>query len=286
MRLLRCGADGKFSLTEDISDEKLPRYAILSHRWGPPGHEVTFEDFLGNHAENKAGYNKIRFCGEQAVRDGLEYFWVDSCCINRANFTELSKSINSMFKWYRQATRCYVYLSDVSDSIDPPSAEQSAFMTSNWFTRGWTLQELIAPSEVQFFAQNGRFLGSKQSLEPQIYQVTGIATEALREKPLSQFSVDERLSWAANRETTVEEDAAYCMLGIFDIHMPLIYGEGRQKALDRLRRKIQKSLNSALVVFKDAEGNTAASSYNKSTHSAALSMTNRPEWRIVLAREG
>src|ERR1700761_6332383 len=112
MRLLRCDANGKFSLTEDISDECVPKYAILSHRWGTPNDEVTYEDFVGKCAERKAGYNKIRFCGGQAIRDGLEYFWVDTCCINKANFTELSKSINSMFKWYRQASRCYVYLSD------------------------------------------------------------------------------------------------------------------------------------------------------------------------------
>jgi heterokaryon incompatibility protein (HET) len=261
MRLLKCGANGKFSLTEELGDKHLPKYAILSHRWGPPGDEVTFEDFKEECAERKAGYNKIQFCGEQAVREGLKYFWVDSCCIDKANFTELSKSINSMFKWYRQAASCYVYLSDVPDPNDPTSTPESAFQMSNWFSRGWTLQELIAPKEVQFFTHTGNLLGDKKSLEQQIHHITGIATEALQGKPLSEFSIDERLSWAAKRETTVEEDAAYCMLGIFDIHMPLIYGEGGQKALDRLRRKIQKSSNSAFAMLTDAQGNTAANYY-------------------------
>jgi hypothetical protein len=148
-----------------------------------------------------------------------------------------------MFRWYREAARCYVYLSDVPDCKDPKSTIESAFRDSRWFKQGWTLQELIAPTSVQFFSRDGELLGDKKLRGQQIHQITGIAIEALQGYPLSEFSIAERLLWAAGRETKVEEDAAYCQLGIFNIHMPLIYGEGRNKALHRLLRKIQKSSN-------------------------------------------
>jgi tetratricopeptide (TPR) repeat protein len=241
MRLLRLNDNGELSLIERSGDD-IPEYAILSHTWGPDGNEVTYEDLItAGSGKYKPGYNKIQFCANQAKADGLQFFWIDTCCINKANFTELSEAINSMFRWYRSATRCYVYLSDVPDPYDHTSTVESAFPTSRWFKRGWTLQELIAPSSVHFFSREGKPLGTKKSREIQIHQITGIAIRALEGNALSQFSTAERLSWAAQRQTTVQEDGAYCLLGIFDIQMPLIYGEGRQKALDRLQRKIQKS---------------------------------------------
>jgi hypothetical protein len=177
----------------------------------------------------------------------LQYFWVDTCCINKSNNTELSEAINSMFRWYRNADKCYVYLSDVSsppfDANDKFSSLpcESAFRASRWFTRGWTLQELLAPRSVEFFSQEGNRLGDKRSLERQIHEITGIAVLALQGSPLSQFSVDERFKWAQNRETTRKEDWAYCLLGIFDIFMPLIYGEGRENAVIRLRKGIHEA---------------------------------------------
>ncbi|KAF2260180.1 HET-domain-containing protein [Lojkania enalia] len=242
----RLNDNGKLSLIER-SGYSIPKYAILSHTWGLDGEEVTYEDMMTGAGERKPGYDKIRFCANQAKTDGLQYFWIDTCCINKANFTELSEAINSMFRWYSEATRCYVYLSDVPSPQDPTSTAESAFPNSRWFKRGWTLQELIAPSLVQFFSRGGSFLGSKKSRELQIHQITGIAVEALQGAPLSQISTAERLSWAAQRQTKVEEDAAYCLLGIFDIQMPLIYGEGRQKALDRLQRKIKRSLGAPIT---------------------------------------
>jgi hypothetical protein len=244
---LKLNNNGELSLIERSGDN-VPEYAILSHTWGPDGEEVTYEDLLKGTGKHKPGYNKLRFCAKQADLDGLKYVWIDTCCINRANFTELSTAINSMFRWYREATRCYVYLSDVPDPKDPSSSTaELTFSASRWFKRGWTLQELIAPSSVQFFSRTGQLLGSKTFQEQQIHHIIGIAIKALQGEALSRFSVPERLSWAANRQTTVEEDAAYCLLGIFDIQMPLIYGEGRQKALDRLQRKIEKSSNTSTV---------------------------------------
>jgi Heterokaryon incompatibility protein (HET) len=246
MRFLRFNDQGEPSLIERNSDD-IPAYGILSHTWGADSEEVTYDDLKSGTGIHKPGYDKIRFCARRSDHDGLRFFWIDTCCINKANFTELTEAINSMFKWYRQATQCYVYLSDVPDDKDPTSTVESALPSSRWFRRGWTLQELIAPSSVLFFSRSGELLGSKKSLVQYIHQITGIDIEALQGNRLSEFSIDKRISWAKGRETKVEEDAAYCLLGIFDVHMTLIHGEGRQRAFDRLRRKVRKSLDPALL---------------------------------------
>jgi hypothetical protein len=245
MRLLECNNDGEFSLTDDLGDH-VSRYAILSHTWGVDTEEVTFRDLIDGTGKSKAGYGKIRFCAQRAKRDGLQYFWVDTCCIDKSNSTELAEAINSMFRWYRNAAKCYVYLSDVSITKRKASNQLSeftwepAFRASRWFTRGWTLQELIAPGSVEFFSQEGKRLGDKRALERQVHEITGIAISALQGAPLSQFGVDERLLWIENRQTTRKEDKAYSLLGIFDVYMPLIYGEGEDHALIRLREEIDK----------------------------------------------
>jgi hypothetical protein len=148
-----------------------------------------------------------------------------------------------MFRWYRSATKCYVYLSDVSAAQRSQLQWQPDFRRSRWFTRGWTLQELLAPQSVEFFSHDGERLGDKDSLEQQIYEATGIAVQALQGSPLSQFSLDERMLWIINRDTTIEEYFAYCLLGIFKIHMPPIYGEGVENAfirfLDEMSRRVK-----------------------------------------------
>jgi len=242
MRLLEYNNDGEFSLTQFFDD--IPRYAILSHTWGPE--EVTFRDLMDGNGTSKAGYDKIRFCGEQARQDGLQYFWVDTCCIDKSNNTELSEAINSMFRWYRNATKCYAYLSDISrPAFDTGEKSHQlpwelALRKSRWFTRGWTLQELIAPTSVEFFSKEWERLGNKLSLERYVCEITGIPAKALQGASLSDFSPTERMSWAGKRETTREEDKAYSLLGIFGAHMPLIYGEGTENALKRLREEIDK----------------------------------------------
>ncbi|KAH8587304.1 P-loop containing nucleoside triphosphate hydrolase protein [Bisporella sp. PMI_857] len=201
--------------------------------------EVTFEDLRDGSGMKKAGYEKTRFCGEQARRDGLQYFWVDTCCIDKSSSAELTEAINSMFRWYREATKCYVYLSGVSRPVVKINdlAWESAFRESKWFTRGWTLQELIAPAFVEFFSKEGELLGDKSILEHHVCEITGIPAKALRGNSLFGFTIAERMSWAGRRKTTREEDQAYSLLGILDISMPIIYGEGRDKALKRLRDK-------------------------------------------------
>ncbi|OBT66967.1 hypothetical protein VE03_04219 [Pseudogymnoascus sp. 23342-1-I1] len=250
MRLLQRKAEGIFELTRDMTKEELPRYAILSHTWQLDNEsEVSFEDMTqGNSSTKPDGYAKIRFCGEQAAKDGLEYFWMDTCCINKNSSAEVQEAITTMFSWYRNATRCYAYLSDVSISQaesggmskhPPVNLWESAFRRSRWFTRGWTLQELLAPESVEFFSREGIRLGDKTSLMIVIYEITGIPGGALQGDALGKFSVEERLSWAANRQTKRREDKAYCLLGIFNVFMPLLYGE-EDYALQRLQQEIDK----------------------------------------------
>jgi hypothetical protein len=248
MRLLYTTSDGKFRWTKDIIRSKdIPPYAILSHTWGEQ--EVVFDDLKSLDcvkdvdAQKKASWNKIRFCAQQAERDGLEHFWVDTCCIDKSNSQELQEAINSMFRWYQNAKKCYVYLSDVECNTPDAESESSrrwkpAFRKSKWFTRGWTLQELLGPASVAFYSKEGELLGDKQSLKDTIHEITGIPTDALLGNRVSEFSVAERFSWAEDRQTTRDEDGAYCLFGIFGIHLPLIYGEGRENARDRLRSAV------------------------------------------------
>jgi hypothetical protein len=245
MRLLHYN-DGDLSLATFFADKIPQKYAILSHTWG--AEEVTFEDLQNRTCGKEAGYKKIRFCGEQARRDGLQYFWVDTCCIDKSSSAELTEAINSMFRWYRESTKCYVYLSDVSTKKRKASDSSTkctwepAFRSSKWFTRGWTLQELIAPTSVEFFSKDQELLGDKRRLERQIHEITGIPLSALRGTPLSHFNIEDRLIWAGTRQTTREEDRAYSMLGICSIYMPLIYGEGEKNAFRRLRKELGKHI--------------------------------------------
>ncbi|KAF2633809.1 WD40 repeat-like protein [Macroventuria anomochaeta] len=246
MRLLYYGEDGELSVTADlVREDATPYYAILSHTWGADDEEVTFDDLTKNAGKNKHGYRKIQLCGEQAQRDGLQYFWVDTCCINKANKAEHSLAIRSMFRWYRNAARCYVYLPDVfvsplgDEGQARPPPWDSEFRQCKWFTRGWTLQELLAPGVVEFYSRDWHRLGDRASLKSQIHEVTTVPYDVLEGAPLSQSSVDERFRWRQNRHTKLKEDAAYCLSGIFDVDMAPVYGEGTEEAFRRLHDKIR-----------------------------------------------
>jgi hypothetical protein len=248
MRLLQYTHDGEFCVTDAIVDEDTaPPYAILSHTWGTEEEEeVTFDDIASGVGKSKPGYKKIQFCWEQARQDGFQYLWIDTCCIDKKNKAELSHSIQSMFRWYQTAAKCYVYLSDVTtrkrkaSNLVNGSSWEDAFRSSRWFNRGWTLQELLAPSSVEFFSREGERLGDKTSLKEQIHRITNIPLAVLEGTPLSQFSVNERLRWKEHRETKREEDGAYSLLGIFNIDLAPIYGEGAAGAFKRLMDEIEK----------------------------------------------
>jgi hypothetical protein len=245
MRLLKRSPNGDLELIS-FEDNNLPPYAILSHIWFE-GEEVTYNDVLSGTGKNKTGYAKICFCVDRAAEDALQYSWVDTCCIDKSNAQELQTAINSIFRWYQGASRCYVYLSDVQVPAEVINAEDfriawvEAFRRSRWFTRGWTLQELLAPATIEFFSKEGKRLGSRMLLEQEIHEITNIPIGALRGQPLSNFAFNERVQWAAKRTTRIKEDKAYCLLGIFGVFMPLIYGEGEEHALRRLWREVEQS---------------------------------------------
>ncbi|KAJ4186423.1 hypothetical protein NW755_007718 [Fusarium falciforme] len=226
---------------EEFHGDQVPKYAILSHTWGQG--EVTFQDWKDlDLASQKAGFAKILGACRQADKDLLEYLWVDTNCIDKTSSAELSEAINSMFAWYRDAEVCYVFLVDVPPVPISGLDRFRDFRKSRWFTRGWTLQELLAPREVVFYDQNWQKIGNRsESLREviatitqiDVYFITGTST-------LIRSSVAQKMSWLSRRVTTRVEDMAYCMLGVFDINMPLLYGEG-MKAFVRLQEEIVKT---------------------------------------------
>jgi hypothetical protein len=226
----------------DFSWRQILPYAILSHTWGD--NEFLYEDLVNGTGRSKAGFQKIVFCGEQAARDNIQYIWVDTCCIDKWNLRELSHVINSMFRWYKNAARCYAFLSDVSVPMKDAQLQQStweaSFRNSKWFTRGWTLQELVAPASIDFYSSECQRLGDKELLEQQIHEITRIPVTILRGDALDKVSGPERMAWMAGRQTTEEEDMAYSLIGIFNVAMEFKYSEGKEKALKRLEEEIQK----------------------------------------------
>ena len=245
MRLLRTDETSEFSLTEDLPEGRLPPYAILSHRWLADTEEPTFEDLVHGRGKEKLGYQKLRFCGEQAREDEIAHFWVDTCCINKANKAELAHAIKCMFRWYQNASVCYVYLWDVSSRPAEFGASstrwrEQEWRNSEWFTRAWTLQELLAPRALQLFTREAQMLGDKRSLEGPLHEITGIPRSALRGAPLSEFTVQDRLSWTTTRKSSLEEDKAYSLLGIFDIDIAPLYGSGNGQAFTRLMEEIDR----------------------------------------------
>ena len=199
---------------------------------------------------SKLGYRKIQGACKQARTNGHLYMWVDTCCIDKSSSAELSEAINAMFRWYKKAQVCHVYLADV-----PTLSELFwTFERSRWFRRGWTLQELLGPQSVVFYAENWMQIGTKFSLRQLLSKVTGIELRVLEGASLADICAARKMSWACNRDTTRTEDTAYSLLGIFDINMPLLYGEGN-KAFIQLQEEIMKSTyDVTLFAWEDEDG--------------------------------
>ncbi|KAI0377961.1 HET-domain-containing protein [Hypomontagnella monticulosa] len=244
-------------LEEFFDPDATPGYAILSHTWGED--EVTFQDWQNGVAKFRAGYDKIEGCRRRAAKYSIDYIWVDTCCIDKKDPTELSEAINSMFQWYRMSRMCYVYLSDTGTATGG-RVEASALQSSRWLTRGWTLQELLAPRFIIFFDRHWRPFGIcdksnthvSLSLNPgaTVSDVTDILSFTTHiglnilsgEVPIESVTAAEKLSWAARRQTTRREDTAYCLLGILGVNMPLLYGEG-DRAFIRLQEEYIRQHN-------------------------------------------
>ncbi|PMD32964.1 HET-domain-containing protein [Hyaloscypha variabilis F] len=220
----------------EFTERGLPPYVILSHTW--ENEEVSFQEMRSHNSTGKKGYTKIRKCCAIAAAAGFEYVWVDTCCIDKTSSAELTEAINSMYLWYQKADVCYVYMADYH-GLTSLGRPLPSFRNSRWFKRGWTLQELIAPESVIFCNSQWTNIGTKHSLREEISEITEIQVEALLGAKLEDFSVAQRMCWASRRETTRIEDEAYSLLGIFDVHMPMLYGEGSH-AFIRLQEEIIK----------------------------------------------
>ncbi|KAK0749985.1 heterokaryon incompatibility protein-domain-containing protein, partial [Schizothecium vesticola] len=224
----------------------IPYYAILSHTWGPD--EVSYRDHADGIGPSRQGWAKVRDASKLANEEGFEFLWIDTCCIDKSSSAELSEAINSMFRWYRDAAICYAYLGDVLSSEDP-TLQNSSFSRSRWFTRGWTLQELLAPKELVFVGSDWAEIGTKKSLQVIVSAITQIDVEALDKQSWPEYSIAQKMSWAVGRQTTRLEDEAYCLLGLFNVNMPMLYGEGR-RAFSRLQQEIlQQSDDQSLFTW-------------------------------------
>ena len=237
---------------EDYIGSNVPSYAILSHRWGKG--EIMYSDYRKGRCLTGPGYSKIFKACNFAKSRGHGFIWIDTCCIDKKSSAELTEAINSMFNWYRKAAECYAYLPDVHSERTDIAMEE--LRRSEWFRRGWTLQELIASSSVTFCTSSWRVIGDKRSTAHDhgpasiIKKATGVPRVVLRHPDkLWSFSVAERMSWASNRTITRVEDTAYCLLGLFGVNMPLLYGEGHNAIL-RLQREIMGgSLDESILAW-------------------------------------
>ena len=228
---------------EEFFGSKIPAYAILSHTWGDD--EVSFQDWPARQSlVGRRGYDKITAaCAQVREYPHLSHIWVDTNCINKESSAELTEAINSMYVWYRRASVCFVYLEDFHYR---GHASLAKFGQCRWFSRGWTLQELLAPYKIRFFDAAWHDFGTKQTLQRELLAATGIPSVYLDGDNLREASISARMSWVALRSTTREEDMAYCLLGLFDVNMPLLYGEG-PRAFIRLQEEIIRHDNDQTI---------------------------------------
>ena len=230
----------------EFRDDETTDYAILSHRW-IDSTEVDYEEMVNlakidrqeqDEIRGRLGYKKIVDTCKQAKQDGYEWMWVDTCCIDKRSSAELSEAINSMYRWYANSRICYAYLHDVPGSF--PRWQDARPV---WFSRGWTLQEMVAPRNLQFFNKDWQPIGDKKGLARDLSSITRVPGHIL-ENGLegNRPCIAQIISWAANRITTRVEDRAYSLMGLLNVNMPMLYGEGK-KAFHRLQLEIIRSSN-------------------------------------------
>ncbi|THV01252.1 HET-domain-containing protein [Dendrothele bispora CBS 962.96] len=216
---------------EDFEDGvSIPHYAILSHTWG--AEEIGYHEFDRLISKKKESLQKIVGACMRARSDGLRYLWIDTCCINQEDQTDVHRNVKNMYSYYRNSRICYAYLVDT----DMQDVVESGFGQSRWFTRGWTLQELLAPPEVIFFDSHWGYMGTRTKLRKEISGVTGIP-EYIARNPISLRHVDvqERMSWSVLRKTSRSVDRAYCLFGILGVSIEPNYNEDLVTAINRLQ---------------------------------------------------
>jgi hypothetical protein len=216
----------------------VPPYAVLSHTWGDD--EVDYHTFISKpEVKSGRGWAKILRTCKQAIQDNYNWIWIDTCNIDKSSSAELSEAINSMFSWYQRSAVCYAFLEDVhTGDISQELEFHQLLRKARWFTRGWTLQELVAPRKIIFYSAAWEVLGTKNTLGPMLAEITRVNERVLRNSAMvATMSIAQIMSWAAHRQTTRVEDIGYCLLGIFNITMPLLYGEG-SRAFRRLQEEL------------------------------------------------
>jgi hypothetical protein len=258
-----------FQLEELPYDNDIPPYAILSHCW-QEGEEISYKEMVeyrlgtdiwtsilfhclyeDDFGEYKSGYKKIVAACWQARQDGYVYIWIDTCCIDKGNHGQLSQDINSMFDYYKNSEVCYVYLNDYdSRRFNVHNIKWESQQIPRWFYRGWTLQELLAPSSVKFFDAKWKHFGDRNTLSSPIGYITGIPEEVLELGVVSKANIAQRMSWTIHRQTTREEDRAYCLLGLLDVMMEPRYGEGVKSAFERLLNVLRKRYSVLETIFE------------------------------------
>jgi len=230
----------RHTIVLEFGDEEATEYAIPSHQW--VGGEVDYDEIVELTKMDREdreeihqcdGYRKILDTCKQAQKDGYEWLWVNTCCIDKQSSAELSEAINSMYWWYENVGVCYAYLHDVPDPLFPTASDEERYPKFNgwpeWFSRGWMLQELIAPSDVQFFNKNWQNIGDKRMLAPALENITGIPQHILTHGLCgNRPCVAQIMSWAANHTMTRVEDRAYSLMGLLEVNMPMLYGEGKK----------------------------------------------------------
>ncbi|KAF8961870.1 hypothetical protein BDZ97DRAFT_1733502 [Flammula alnicola] len=266
------------TLVRDCIKERI-RYAILSHTWLED--EVTFEDWKLGRNLSGPGYEKLqRFCQVAAAEYEVSLGWMDTICINKDSTSELDESIRSMYRWYENSFICLTYLANTTSLDDMPD--------DRWFTRGWTLQELLSPQRIKFYGKTWTPLTAKEidndkpsysvgatpaPIHRVIEKATGITySEMVFFKPgLQGGEISRRMVWAAKRTTTRGEDRAYSLMGIFSVTFTIAYGEGVERAFFRLVEQILNSYRNILDIL-----NWARMPVSSQIHSSNM-LPSRPE---------